>query len=65
MPKFLANLTEEQLVGLRELSQSTGASVSFYIREAVSDYLSRGEPCGLVTSGQVVSGRVYLVGGVR
>lgn len=61
MPKLIFNLSDRQLNTLREASISLGVPMAECLRTAIDRQAWQGEPCGLVISGQIASGRLLLV----
>lgn len=65
MPNFLLNMPPDQLTAVRAASQQMGVSVSQFIRCSIDTALYGGNLCGIVLSGQIVSGCVLLIRGYR
>ena len=61
MPKLIFNLSASQLETLRDASASLGVPMAECLRTAIERMAWQGEPCGLVMSGSIASGRMVLV----
>lgn len=62
MSKFIFNLSSGQMNDFRNLSQVTGISMAEYLRRYIDNLLNSKEPCGLVISGVIASGYIFMVG---
>lgn len=56
MPKFLFNISDEDLERLRQRSLDTGAPIAYHIRKAIHESFADKIPCGVFISGHIVSG---------
>lgn len=65
MSKILINVSGGPLESLRSMSEETGIPVSRFIRQAIDDFISSQQPCQLVVSGNIVSGKIVVLTGVR
>lgn len=61
MVNYLFRIDESDLEQLRERAELTGLSVSHQIRTAVKAMLNNATPCGVVMSGQIVSGFLMVM----
>ncbi len=60
MPKYLVDLPEHLYNDLKGLSEGTGVSMAFHMRQALTGYLTNQNQCTLMVSGSMVSGCVYV-----
>ena len=65
MAKVLVNVSGGPLESLRSMSDETGIPVSRFIRQAIDDFIASQQPCQLVMSGSIVSGKIFVLTGVR
>ncbi len=65
MSKILVNVSGVPLESLRSMSEETGIPVSRFIRQAIDNFLAGQQPCQLVMSGNIVSGKIVVLTGVR
>ena len=62
MAVVLFHLPDCQKEALRQHSQSIGISVSEGIRQAIGDWLDKGQDsCGIVMSGILISGKIMSI----
>lgn len=63
MATFLFKLPDSDLNSLRGVSRDSGVPVSRILRDLVREFLESRSPCGIVCSGTVASGTVYIMKG--
>jgi hypothetical protein len=61
MVNYLFKIEESDLELLRQRAEATGITVSHQIRQAVRTMLNSSIPCGVVLSGQIVSGFLMVM----
>jgi hypothetical protein len=61
MVNYLFKIEESDLERLRQQSEATGVSVSHQIRTAIKGMFNSSIPCGIVMSGQIVSGFLMVM----
>ena len=61
MGRYIFTLPDEKIEALKQLSDDTGVPISRMMRDMVDTLLTNKLPCGIVLSGQIVSGFLMVM----